>query len=206
MGVIVVTRRRILILPLATAVIAGLVVYRLNRGERPSPPVPKSASVRETRTAPPLAIPLADQHKHVVKLERYYGRAPIVIVFFDKDAGADKDLYLTQLRDCFDQLESYGIEVVGISRASSFENQQAEERVGKPFPFPILSDIHPEGLSPAPVSIQFGLFDVATQSTRTAVFLIDRAGQIPWDGAVPSPASDPAMVVDALCRGEWPRE
>ena len=72
------------------------------------------------RTAPPLAIPLADQHKHMVKLERYYGRAPIVIVFFDRDAGADKDPYLTQLRDCFDRLDADGIEVVGISRASSF--------------------------------------------------------------------------------------
>jgi peroxiredoxin len=199
-------QRRIVILPLAAVVIAGLVVYRLNRGERPSPPVPKSASVRETHTAPPLAIPLADQHKHLVKLERYYGRAPIVIVFFDKDAGADKDPYLTQLRDCFDQLDADGVEVVGISRASSFENQQAEERAGKPFPFPILSDIHPEGHSPAPISIQFGLFDVPTQSTRTAVFLIDRAGQISWDGAAPRPVSDPAAAIDALCRGQWPRE
>jgi peroxiredoxin len=195
-----------LLLPLAAVVIAGLVVYRLQRGERPSPPVPKSAALRETRTAPPLAIPLADQKKHIVKLERYYGRAPIVIVFFDKDAGADNDPYLTQLRDCFDQLDSDGIEVVGISTASSFQNQQAEERAGKPFPFPLLSDIHPEGHSPAPISIQFGLFDVATQTPRTAVFLIDRAGQVAWDGAAPRPVKDPAAAIDALCRGEWPGE
>jgi peroxiredoxin len=168
--------------------------------------VPKSAALRETRTAPPLAIPLADQKKHIVKLERYYGRAPIVIVFFDKDAGADKDPYLTQLRDCFDQLDSDGIEVVGISTASSFQNQQAEERAGKPFPFPLLSDIHPEGHSPAPISIQFGLFDVSTQTIRTAVFLIDRAGQVAWDGAAPRPVKDPAAAIDALCRGEWPGE
>jgi peroxiredoxin len=199
-------QRRILILPLAAVAIAGLVAYRLHRGERPSPPVPKSAVVRATRTAPPLAIPLADQHKHIVKLERYYGRAPIVIVFFDRDAGADKDPYLTQLRDCFHQLEAEGIEVVGISRASSFENRQAEERAGQPFPFPLLSDIHPEGHSPAPVSIQFGLFDVATQSTGTALFLIDRAGQIAWDGAAPRSVKNPAAAVDALCRGEWPLE
>jgi hypothetical protein len=37
------------------------------------------------------------------------------------------------------------------------------------------------------------------------VFLIDRAGQIAWDGAAPRPTSDPAAVIDALCRGEWPR-
>lgn len=201
-----VTHRRILILPVAAVVIAGLVVYRLNRGERPIPPVPKSARLNESRTAPPLAIPLADQRKHIVKLERYYGRAPIVIVFFDKDAGADRDPYLTQLRDCFEQVDGDGIEVVGISRASSFENQQAEERAGRPFPFPLLSDIHPEGFSPAPVSIQFGLFDVATQSTRTAVFLIDRAGRIQWEGAAPRPVQNPAAAIDALCRGEWPAE
>jgi peroxiredoxin len=196
--------RRILIVSLAALAIAGLVAYRLNRGERPVPPVPKSASVRETRTAPPLAVPLADQHKHIVKLERYYGRAPIVIVFFDKDTGADEDPYLTQLRDCFERLEADGVEVVGISRASSFENQQAEERAGEPFQFPLLSDIHPAGHSPAPVSIQFGLFDVATQSTRTAVFLIDRAGQIAWDGAHPRPVRDPGAAIDSICRGEWP--
>ncbi|MFO1094499.1 MAG: hypothetical protein U0992_14520 [Planctomycetaceae bacterium] len=47
----------------------------------------------------PLAIPLSDQHKHPAKLERYYGRALIVIVFFDKTKRADQDPYLTRLRD-----------------------------------------------------------------------------------------------------------
>jgi hypothetical protein len=45
---------------------------------------------------------------------------------------------------------------------------------------------------------------VESQTTRTAVFLVDRAGQIAWDGERPRPVSDPAAAVEALCRGEWP--
>jgi peroxiredoxin len=197
--------RRTFVLPLAAIVIAALTIYRLNRGERPPAPVPKSAADLP-RTAPSLAIPLSDQHKHPVKLERYYGRAPVVIVFFDKDSGADHDPYLTRLRDCFDKIDDAGIEVVGISRATPYENQQAEERAGTKFPFPLLSDVHPQGLSPAPVHIQFGLFDTATDATRTAMYLIDRAGRMPWDGPLPRAVDDPAAAVEALCRGEWPVE
>lgn len=197
--------RRLLILPLAALAIAALTVYRLNRGERPLAPVPKSAADLP-RTAPALAIPLSDQHRHPAKLERYYGRAPIVIVFFDKTTGADRDPYLTRLRACYDQVSDAGIEVVGISCATPFENQQAEARAGRTFPFPLLSDVHPQGLSPAPVHIQFGLFDVATGTTRTGVFLIDRAGRLPWHDGAPRPVRDPAAAVDALCRGEWPPE
>ncbi|MBL8850356.1 MAG: redoxin domain-containing protein [Planctomycetaceae bacterium] len=200
-----IARRRIVILPLAAVVIGALTLYRLNRAERPPAAVPKSAGTVETRPAPLLAIPLADQHKNIVKLERYYGRASIVIVFFDAEAGADRDPYLTRLRDCFEQLDDDGIEIVAISTASRFQNQQAEERAGKPFPFPLLSDIHPEGLSPAPIAIQFGLFDTASQTTKTAVYLVDRAGQIAWDEGRPRPVRDPAAAVDALCRGEWPQ-
>jgi peroxiredoxin len=196
-------RRRIVIVALAALVIAALTIYRLNRGERPPAPVPKSAADLP-RTAPPLAIPLSDQHKHPAKLERYYGRAPIVIVFFDQQRGADQDPYLTRLRDCFDTVKGAGIEVVGISRATPFENQQAEERAGKPFPFPLLSDVDPRGYSPAPVHVQFGLFDVQNDATRTAMYLIDRAGRIAWQGQIPRPVGDPAQAVDALCRGEWP--
>jgi len=198
-------RRRTLVLPLAAACILALTVYRLNRGERPPAAVPQS-DADVPRPAPPPAIPLSDQHKHPAKLERYYGRAPIVIVFYDKDRGADHDPYLSRLRDCFDNVKEAGIEVVGISRATPFENQQVEERSGKQFPFPLLSDVHPQGLSPAPVHIQFGLFDPATGATRTAMFLIDRAGRMPWDGQFPQPVRDPAAAVEALCRGEWPAE
>lgn len=197
---------RVLILPLAALVIAALTVYRLNRPDRPPPPIPVSAASAATRPAPAFVIPLADQHKGIVKLERYYGRAPIVIVFFDGQAGADQDPYLVRLRDCFDEIDDAGIEVVGVSTASTFQNQQAEERTGKPFPFPLLSDIHPQGLSPAPISIQFGVFDAATQTPQTAMFLIDRAGRIAWEGERPRPVSDVAAAVEVLCRGEWPVE
>lgn len=197
-------RRRVLVLPLAALIILALVVYRINRGERPSPPVPKSAG-RSVRQAPQTGILLADQHKHTVKLERYYGRAPLVLVFFDRDAGADRDPYLLRLRECYDRLEAAGIQPIGISTATRFENLQAEERAGT-FPFPLLSDILADPPIAAPLHRQFGLYDAATGTTRTAVFLIDRAGRMPWQADHPRPVSDPESAIDSLCRGQWPHD
>jgi peroxiredoxin len=194
-----------LIVPVAALAIAALTFYRLQRGERPLAPVPKSAA-DSARPAPPLSIPLSDQHRNMVKLERYYGRAPIVLVFFDKQTGAHADPYLTRLRDCFDAIQAAGTQVVGISRATPFENQQAEQRAGREFPFPLLSDVHPQGLSPAPIHIQFGLFDPTTDATRTGLFVIDRAGRIARDGERPRPVRDPDAAIEELCRGEWPLE
>jgi hypothetical protein len=54
------------------------------------------------------------------------------------------------------------------------------------------------------VHIQFGLFDPASDATRTAMFLVDRAGRMRWDGQFPTAVHDPDGAVDALCRGEWP--
>jgi peroxiredoxin len=193
-------RKRLLILPLSALVILGLVVYRAER-EAGRPPPALAQPPAERRLAP--RFQLYDQQNQVVKFERYLGRTRLVVVFFDGLQGADADPYLAALRDSYDDMESLGVQVIGISRAKPVENRQAEERAGAKFPFPVLTDIGDQ--SPAPLVHQkWGLYDAVRDTTRTGVFLVDRTGMVPWRGGYPLPVEDAQRVVETLCRGEWP--
>lgn len=193
-------RKRLLILPLSALVILGLVVYRLQR-EAGRPPTPLVQPPVERRLAP--RFQLYDQRNQTVKFERYLGRTRLVIVFFDGRAGADADPHLVSLRNAYERVLSAGVEVIAISRARPVENRQVEERAGVKFPFPVLTDIGEQ--SPAPlVHQQWGLYDAERDTTRIGVFLVDRAGMVPWRGGHPLPVADPRRAVETLCRGEWP--
>lgn len=193
-------RRRILILPIAAAVIASLVIYRLQRPEADSSAA--RSALAERRLAPRFA--LYDQEGQLVKFERYLGRTRMIVVFFDGERGADADPWLTELSAHLEQVQDAGVQVIGISTATRYANSQAAERAGRPFPFPLLTDIDPRQPIPAPAHQQFGLYDIASATTRTGVFLIDRAGMVAWEHDHPQPAADPDRLIALLCRGQWP--
>lgn len=193
-------RRRLLILPIAAAVISGLVLYRLQRPESDSGAVRTAPA--ERRLAPRFA--LYDQEGQLVKFERYLGRTRLIVVFFDGEAGADADPHLARLRDQFSDVQDAGVQVIGISTATRYANSQSAERAGGPFPFPLLTDIDPQQPIPAPVHQQFGLYDMESGGTRTGVFLIDRAGMVAWEENHPQPVADPERLIALLCRGQWP--
>ncbi len=193
--------RRILILPIAAAVIAGLTVYRLQR----EPSLPGGAV--QTAPTPRRLAPrfeLFDQQGQLVKFERYLGRTRLIVVFFDAEQGADADPHLVALRNGMDGVERAGVQVIGISTATRYANRQAEERAGEPFPFPLLTDIDPQQPIPAPVHQQFGRYDVESQTTQTGVFLIDRAGMVAFAGNLPQPVEQPERLIGLLTRGQWP--
>jgi peroxiredoxin len=191
-------RNRVLVLPLAALIIAALVVYRLQRERRALPAAPIAARQLAPR------FELYDQQNQLVKFERYLGRTKLVVVFFDGPRGADADPWLTLLRDHHDAVSGAGVQVIAISTATPFAIHQAEERAERPFPFPVLTDIDPRLPVPAPVHRLWGLYDEGTQTTRTGVFLVDRAGMVTTGAGGPVPVPDADAAIAALCDGESP--
>ncbi len=177
-------RPRILVLPISAAIIAGLVAFKVTR-----PPQSQSQNVvAEFRPAPVFMA--LDSDNKLLKLERYVGRHSILVVFFDGESGADHDPMLLRVREQFDELARRDIRVVAVSTALPQQNRQAIQRCGK-FPFPLLSD--PELL----IHQTWGLLDDAQQQTRTGLFLIDRAGQVAWDGKSPRPIENVKQLLPA---------
>ena len=96
------------------------------------------------------------------------------------------------------------MQVIAVSTATPFAIHQAEERAGRPFPFPVLTDIDPRQPIPAPVHRLWGLSDEETNATRPGVFLVDRTGLVTTGAGGPVPVSDAGAAIAALSRGEWP--
>ena len=175
-------RPRILVLPLAAAVIAGLVAFKLTR------PPQSLVGIEAQQSRPAPVFKALDSQNQLIKIERYIGRHEILLVFFDGDAGADHDPILRRIRDGFDVLRRRGIQVLAVSAALPQHNRKAAERVG-PFPFPLLSD--PEFL----IHKLWGRLSEDEQQTRTGVFLIDRAGQVAWSSKHPQPISQLDVIL-----------
>ncbi len=170
-------RPRVMVLPIAAAIIVGLVAFKLSQ-----PPQPRSLATQEERRSAPKFAAL-DSHNELVKLERYLGRQEVLLIFFDGDAGADRDLVLLRVRQEFHALKRRGVQVVAVSAAIPQLNRQAMDRGGS-FPFPLLSD--PEFY----IHQMWGRYDEERLETQTGVFLIDRAGRVAWSGEFPRPETD----------------
>ena len=85
-------RPRVLVLPIAAAVIVGLVVFKLSQ-----PPQPRSSATFDERRPAPKFLAL-DSQNQLVKFERYLGRQEVLLIFFDGEAGADRDPVLLRAR------------------------------------------------------------------------------------------------------------
>lgn len=170
-------RPRVLVLPMAAAVIVGLVAFKLSQ-----PPQQRSTATLDERRPAPKFLALDSDNK-LLKFERYLGRQEVLLIFFDGEAGADRDPMLLRARQQYPELKRRGVQVVGVSAAIPQYNRQAMERSG-PFPFPLLSD--PEFLTHR----LWGCYDEDRMETQTGVFWIDRAGQVAWSGKSPRPEAD----------------
>lgn len=178
-------RPRVLVLPIAAAIIVGLVAFKLSQ-----PPQPRSSGTIDERRPAPKFLAL-DSQNELLKFERYLGRQEVLLIFFDGEAGADRDPVLLRARQQFAELKHRGVQVVGVSAAIPQYNRQAMERGGK-FPFPLLSD--PEFL----IHRLWGRYDEDRMETQTGVFWIDRAGQVAWSGKSPRPEADLDRVLPPL--------
>ena len=167
-------RPRILILPISAAIIVGLVAFKLTR-----PPQVQQYGIFEERR-PALGFTALDSQNKLLKIDAYFGRHEILLVFFDGDAGADHDPLLRRVRQHFDSLKRRDVKVVAVSAALPQHNRQAAVRSGA-FSFPLLSD--PEFL----IHRRWGRYDEDQQRPLTGAFAIDRAGRVAWSGKSPRP-------------------
>ncbi len=143
----------------------------------------------------PPTFELPDQHFNLVKLERYLGRQPLIVCFFDGTGPLEEDRWLAWLRDHYDAIESAGYEVIGVSTAKPAEVRRAASQTGKPWPFPILTDMNLRSPEPAPAHHAWGLVDPQSGALRSGLFLIDRKGYVEYSGNVPVAVDHPEQVL-----------
>ncbi|NQV28422.1 MAG: redoxin domain-containing protein [Rhodopirellula sp.] len=180
-------RLRILILPLAAAVISGLVWYKLQQNPARNPT--SQISVVSRLQAP--SIEALDQDNSITRLKSFQGRHNLLVVFFDGEAGAETDSTLRHLKQHADELKAADYHVIAISSALPQQNRKTD------FPplFHLITD-------PAPIwkihrDWGSGCFDKSTGTPRTAVFHIDRAGNV-TGRSEPVPLEHPDQQIDAL--------
>lgn len=180
-------RPRDIALVCATLAIISAVVYKQTRTY-----MPQSALTELAQRRPAPLFELYDSDNKLVKLSGYVGRHIIVVAFFDGKIGATEDgLLLLLLRDNIAKLQAQGIEVFAVSTALPQENRKAIAESGD-FGFALLSD---PGLA---VHQMWGRVNEATQETIPGVFVIDRAGNVPWSGKAPKPEPDAARAIEKL--------
>ena len=188
--------RRILILPISALVIVLVCVYGYSRkkgasSQRAALPVAK-------RSAKLLRFELYDQNNQTVRLERYLGRHPILVVFFDRRTGADCDPTLLLLREEWNRLKRENVIVLGVSTALPQDNRKRieEQRKEEPefdLPFLLLTDLPPE----CRVHRQWGRFDETVDLPLPGLFYIDRKGDVDWAGRFPKPMADVQQLLNS---------
>jgi len=175
-------------------VIAGLCGWRMSLP-------PRRASVAATaRSAyPPRRWELFDQHRTLVKFDRYLGRQPVLLRFFDAARPPQSDPVLAWLRDRHAEVRRHGWEVLAVSVARPADIERQERESGIEWPFPLLADLIERDPTPAPIHRRWGCIDPATEQPRPALFVIDRRGYVAYDAAGrPLPEPDPLATLARL--------
>lgn len=187
---------RVWVLPLAAVVITGLCVWRITRP--PRAPQPRSADAAP-RAYPPQEWELFDQHRHLVKFQRYLGRQPLVVRFSGGARRPEDDPVLVWLRDHYASVRSAGWEVVAIGTARPAEIEQSVREAGREWPFPVLTDLFERDPTPTPVHRRWGLIDPDGGEPRAGLFLVDRMGYVPYDAqGRPQPVAEPLAALERL--------
>ena len=188
------TDRRAFVPIVAGIVIATLCAWRIatNRPQTYEDQVSVAVMLR-----PAPGFEARDVDNHLVRLAAFLGRHKIIVLFFDGEAGADKDPDLLRLRDRYGELHALDVKVIAISAALPQQNRLATRDLGK-FPFPLVSDVDP--LNPAEVwriHRTWGRLDSKTGKPQTGVFYVDRTGLVLFTPEGPKPMADVDEAIDA---------
>ena len=143
-----------------------------------------------------------DCDNRLVRLGGFLGRHRVIVLFFDGEAGADKDTELLRLRERFAELKAHDVKVIAVSTALPQENRAAmtADRAG-PFPFPLVSDFDPTSPDGTlRIHRRWGRIDPKTGKPLTGAFAIDRKGQVLFAGDSPKPMENVDRAVESVIR------
>lgn len=200
-------RDRRMLIPIISAVILGCICAWRIAANRPQDYSAQVAAAVMIRPAP--GFEARDSENHLVRLGAFLGRHKVIVLFFDgeagrdkdpRTAGADQDHELMRLRERFPELQAQGVKAIAVSGTLPQANRAAMKRVG-PFPFPLVSDIDP--LTPDEVfriHRQYGRINPQSGAPTTGVFLIDRKGQIQFTVDGPRPIESVDAAIEAALK------
>ncbi len=187
-------RRRLWFLPIAAVVITGLCAYRATRPPRPVVAV----EAQPLRAFPPKDWELPDHGFRLVKFNRFLGRHPVVVLFFDSRQPIEEDTLLIWLRDHADEIYDAGWRIIAISPAPPAEVRNAATRAGQDWPFPVLTDMHLRNPAPTPVHYLWSRIDRMTGEPLPALFLVDRMGYVVYQNGRPLPEQNPLQSLKQI--------
>ena len=195
--------RRVFILIVAGVVIAVISTWRVMTNR----PQDYAAQVAAAVVMRPVSVfkgdfEALDCDNRLVRIGGFLGRHRVIVLFFDGEAGADKDTELLQLRERFGELKAHDVKVIAVSTALPQENRAAmtADRAG-PFPFPLVSDFDPTSPDGAlRIHRRWGRIDPKTGKPLTGSFAIDRKGQVLFAGDSPKPMENVDRAVESAMR------
>jgi peroxiredoxin len=115
---------------------------------------------------------LVNQHGEAVKLSSFFGKKPVVLVFYPLSFSGTCTGELCELRDNLSVFESKDAELIAISVDSKFTQKVFAEQEG--YKFNVLADFWPHG----GVAKQYGVFMEEAGIAIRGTFLIDKDGII----------------------------
>lgn len=196
-------RLRFWVLPISGLAIAAACFWKVSQPESSQPTSDAAGNV--LRQAVPFSAHDSRKPPRLVRLASYLGRHRILLAFFDGTQPFDRDPTLQKLADQFDALNSQGIQVFALSAALPQVNRERLKTIDPEktrWLFPILSD---------PTLATQRLYgrieqtstpqEQATVQERSGLFLIDRAGRLPYRNGQPIPLAEPLKMIAALASG-----
>ncbi len=155
-------------------------VQQQRRESTAESPIP-SVARKESRPAP--LFEAFNQDNQIVRLLPFIGRHEIWVVFFHEPLNRDP-LFQAVLK-VSDDVQSSGIKIIGVTPELPQNNRKFLETIEETT-IPILTD-------PEPIYSlheQWGLVDRNSGDVRSALFVIDRLGNVSWEKGIPVPIAD----------------
>lgn len=171
--------QRVWFLFAAGVLIFGAILWRLERDDVDPPSMSVDAPQQVTMRPAPL-FEAFNQENQIVRLASFAGRHEIWLVFFNEPL--DRDPLFQAVMNVVDAAEVRGIKIIGITPALPQVNRRLLKSNDAPA-IPILTD-------PEPIyklHREWGLVDDDTGEVRSALFAVDRLGNVAWEDGHPRP-------------------
>ena len=138
---------------------------------------------------------LRDETGKKRRLAEFKG-SKLLLVFYPGDFSPVCNDQLAVYQEVLPELESAGVQMVGVSVDSGYSHAAFKEKLG--LGFPLLSDFHPKGA----VSKAYEAFFEPGDFSNRSLVLIDEEGTVAWAYEAENPGELPGanLIFDALAK------